>query len=100
VRIRAATFDAPNGILCVRRARSNTPLQALASLNETVFMDAAGPGRHSLEHGSGEADRITTRSGVAWPPATHDELEDCRDCSIGEGRGRWLVSAFLQETPA
>ncbi len=35
-------FDAPNGdISCVRRARSNTPLQALTTLNEPLFMDAA-----------------------------------------------------------
>jgi hypothetical protein len=36
------TFDAPNGdSSCVRRARSNTPLQALTMLNEPLFMDCA-----------------------------------------------------------
>jgi hypothetical protein len=35
-------FDAPNGdFSCVRRVRSNTPLQALTSLNEPVFLECA-----------------------------------------------------------
>jgi len=35
-------FDAPVGeVSCVRRTMSNTPLQALATLNEPVFLDCA-----------------------------------------------------------
>ncbi|HUQ90904.1 MAG TPA: DUF1549 and DUF1553 domain-containing protein, partial [Bryobacteraceae bacterium] len=35
-------FDAPNGDMsCVRRSRSNTPLQALTTLNEPLFVDTA-----------------------------------------------------------
>jgi hypothetical protein len=35
-------FDAPNGdFSCVRRTRSNTPLQALTTLNEPLFLECA-----------------------------------------------------------
>ena len=37
-----SVFDAPNGdTSCARRVRSNTPLAALASLNEPIFVEAA-----------------------------------------------------------
>ena len=37
-----SAFDAPNGdTACARRLRSNTPLAALAGLNEPVFVEAA-----------------------------------------------------------
>ncbi len=37
-----STFDAPNSdFACARRARSNTPLAALVSLNEPVFVEAS-----------------------------------------------------------
>src|SRR5262249_2509129 len=54
-------FDAPNGdFSCVRRMRSNTPLQALVSLNETVFVECAQAlARKTLvEGGRTDNDRI------------------------------------------
>lgn len=55
------TFDAPNGdFSCVQRLRSNTPLQALASLNEVLFLEAAQSlARRAIEQGDSDAERIT-----------------------------------------
>jgi hypothetical protein len=56
------TFDAPNGdFSCVRRARSNTPLQALMTLNEPIFMEAAQAlaQRTLREGGATNVDRLT-----------------------------------------
>jgi len=74
-------FDAPNGdATCVRRARSNTPLQALATLNEPVYMEAARAlARLTLaEGGAGDEDRLSyafRRCLTRMPePAERDEL--------------------------
>ncbi|QDU92898.1 PSD1 and planctomycete cytochrome C domain-containing protein [Lignipirellula cremea] len=55
------TFDAPNSdAACARRTRSNTPLAALVSLNEPVFVEAsqAMSLRVLREGGSTDAERI------------------------------------------
>ena len=62
-------FDAPNGdFACVRRTRSNTPLQALATLNEPIYLECAR--RCALDAGAtAEAatpTAWTTHSGAAW----------------------------------
>ena len=56
------TFDTPNGdAACVRRLRSNTPLQALTSLNEPLFVESAQAlARRALESGGKtDSERIT-----------------------------------------
>jgi hypothetical protein len=55
------TFDVPNGdASCVRRARSNTPLQALMTLNEPVFLDCARAlaMRTLADGGASDTDRV------------------------------------------
>ena len=55
-------FDAPVGdFSCVRRQRSNTPLQALTTLNEPMFMEAAQAlALHTLrDGGASDTDKIT-----------------------------------------
>jgi hypothetical protein len=54
-------FDAPNREIClVKRSRTNTPLQALALLNETTFVEAAQAlaKRMLAEGGDSPGDRI------------------------------------------
>jgi Protein of unknown function (DUF1553)/Protein of unknown function (DUF1549)/Planctomycete cytochrome C len=67
-------FDVPNAdFSCVRRPRSNTPLQALTTLNETLFMEAArGLALLTLKEGGKNEDVQLTfafRRCVSRPPS-------------------------------
>jgi mono/diheme cytochrome c family protein len=68
-----ATFDAPNREVCtVRRIRTNTPLQALVTLNDPVYVEAAQAlaRRMATEGGSNPAERVRFgfRLCLARPP--------------------------------
>jgi len=72
------TFDVPNGdFSCVRRNRSNTPLQALTTLNETIFMDCARAlaARALKEGGTSDGERLTYafRLCLGRPPADDEK---------------------------
>ena len=73
-------FDAPNGdFSCVRRLRSNTPLQALTALNETVFVECAQAlARKAIEQGGEtDAERVdyAFRRALSRPPTGDERLE-------------------------
>jgi hypothetical protein len=69
-----SVFDAPTREICtVRRSRTNTPLQALALLNDTIYVESARKlaERAISEGGVKPAERITHafRLAVARPPS-------------------------------
>ncbi|NOT64224.1 MAG: DUF1553 domain-containing protein, partial [Acidobacteria bacterium] len=73
-------FDAPIGdAACVRRSRSNTPLQSLTMLNETMYLEAARALAIKTlnEGGATDAQRITFafRRVVARKPALAESQE-------------------------
>jgi hypothetical protein len=90
-----ASFDAPNGdFSCVRRQRSNTPLQALTALNETLFVESAqGLARRTLaEGGRTDDERLTYafRRVLSRPPTKAERAElkgllDRQRQRIGDG---------------
>jgi hypothetical protein len=74
------TFDVPNAdFSCVRRQRSNSPLQALVSLNEPIFVECAQAlARRALsEGGPTDADHIAYafRRTLSRPPTAEETQE-------------------------
>jgi hypothetical protein len=73
-------FDTPNGdMACVRRTRSNTPLQALTTLNEPLFLEAAQSlaQKALAEGGASDRQRLTYvfRRCVSREPGERESAE-------------------------
>ena len=103
-------FDVPNAdFSCVRRPRSNSPLQALTTLNETVFMDAArGLSLLTLkEVGTDDNARLTFafRRCVSRPPSQTEQgvlkaiLARQRDRFQANAAKPWELAADDPEHP-
>ncbi len=103
-------FDAPNGdFSCVRRTRSNTPLQALTTLNEPVFLECARAlAQKTLrEGGASDAERMAYafRRCLTRPPAAREseallELLTKQTARFGTGEEKpWELAAADPEHP-
>jgi mono/diheme cytochrome c family protein len=97
-------FDAPNGdFACVRRTRSNTPLQALTTLNEPLYLECArGLGQRTLRDGGAtDRDRLihAFRRCLARVPAESEiaalqKLLDRQTLRFGDGKENpWDLAA-------
>jgi hypothetical protein len=92
----ATTFDAPERTTCnVRRIRTNTPLQALVTLNDPVFVEAA----------QGLARRIASHEGTPRQKVEH-AFKLCLTRQPREAEAARLVALYeqakqkLAKTPA
>ena len=95
------TFDGTSREVCqIRRIRTNTPLQALVTLNDPVFLEAAGAVAASVD---GDSDPITrmfrrvlVRTPTAQETAALREIFDAADAEFAANQT--ARDRFLSET--
>jgi hypothetical protein len=94
------TFDAPSRELCrARRERTNTPLQALLTMNDVQYFEAARQLGYRMlrEGGSNDADRLKLGFRIVtsrWPTASEaDVLAD----NLAAQRARYAADAAAAE---
>ncbi len=93
-------FDAPNRETCtVKRSRTNTPLQALALLNETTFLEAAqGLARRMVaEGGADPAARIARGYALALGRAPDGPELDTILAGLAADQGAFAADATSAE---
>ena len=74
------TFDAPDREVCiVRRARTNTPLQALTLMNEPAFDEAARHLGERMQKEGGPDDEARLRWGFELATAREPSPEEMRE---------------------
>jgi hypothetical protein len=92
-------FDAPNRETCtVKRSRTNTPLQALALLNEPTFLEAAaGLARRMVAEGADDEARLARGFALALGRMPDDaELETLRE-GLASDRATFAADATAAE---
>ncbi|MCA9112087.1 MAG: DUF1553 domain-containing protein, partial [Planctomycetaceae bacterium] len=105
------TFDSPNGdIACARRSRSNSPLQALTTLNEPLFVECARAlaSQTVAEGGKDDAERIrfSFRRCVAREPQAEEAqvlssfLVAQREKFAAAGADPWPLICETEEHPS
>ena len=91
-----ATFDAPNREVCtLRRNRSNTPLQALVTLNDPVYVEAAQALARRMVSAGGGSRTAKIRDGFracSREPPTDAEIKHA-DCAVRRRAGELPAEA-------
>lgn len=100
------TFDAPNREVCtLRRGRSNTPLQALVTLNDPVYIEAAQAlGRRIVSEADGDLParlKYGFRLCLARPPSASEltRLEELYQASLQHLREDTAAAEKLATDP-